>query len=37
VVVVRQDAPDLLAFTSAAIRELEQTGGLARLRQRWHL
>ncbi|OLD36197.1 MAG: hypothetical protein AUI83_26570 [Armatimonadetes bacterium 13_1_40CM_3_65_7] len=37
VVVVRQDAPDLLAFTSAAIRELEQSGGLARLRQRWHL
>jgi len=37
VVVVRADAPDLLAFTSAAIRELEQTGGLTRLRQRWHL
>jgi polar amino acid transport system substrate-binding protein len=37
VVVVRADAPDLLAFTSAAIRELEETGGLTRLRQRWHL
>ena len=37
VVVARADAPDLLTFTSAAIRELEQTGGLAQLRQRWHL
>jgi polar amino acid transport system substrate-binding protein len=37
VVVARADAPDLLAFTSAAIRELEQSGGLAQLRQRWHL
>jgi len=37
VVVARADAPDLLAFTSAAIRELDQTGGLAQLRQRWHL
>lgn len=37
VVVVRQDAPDLLAFTSAAIHELEESGGLTRLRQRWHL
>ncbi len=37
VVVVRADAPDLLAFTSAAIQELEQRGGLAQLRQRWHL
>jgi ABC-type amino acid transport substrate-binding protein len=37
VVVVREDAPDLLAFTSAAIHELEQTGGLTRLRERWHL
>lgn len=37
VVVVRPDAPDLLAFTSAAIRELEQRGGLAQLRRRWHL
>ena len=37
VVQVRDDAPDLLAFTSAAIRELKQNGGLAQLRQRWHL
>jgi polar amino acid transport system substrate-binding protein len=37
VVVTRADAPDLLAFTSAAIRELERTGGLAQLRQRWRL
>jgi polar amino acid transport system substrate-binding protein len=37
VVVVRGDAPDLLAFTSAAIQELQQRGGLAQLRQRWHL
>ena len=37
VVGVRPDGPDLLAFVSAAIRELEHTGGLAQLRQRWHL
>jgi polar amino acid transport system substrate-binding protein len=37
VVAARADAPDLLAFTSAAIRELEQTGGLAQLRERWRL
>lgn len=37
VVVVRAGAPDLLAFTSSAIQELEQRGGLAQLRQRWHL
>lgn len=37
VVGVRADAPDLLAFTSAAIRELTQSGGLAQLRRRWHL
>lgn len=37
VVVARADAPDLLEFTSAAIRELEQTGGLAQLQQRWRL
>ncbi len=37
VVVVRADAPDLLAFTSAAIEELERGGGLAQLRQRWRL
>jgi ABC-type amino acid transport substrate-binding protein len=37
VVVVRASAPDLLVFTSAAIQELEQRGGLAQLRQRWHL
>lgn len=37
VVGVRPDGPDLLAFISAAIRELEHTGGLAQLRQRWHL
>lgn len=35
VVVGRPDAPDLLAFVSAAIRELDQRGGLAQLRQRW--
>jgi polar amino acid transport system substrate-binding protein len=37
VVVVRPDAPDLLTFVSAAIRELDQRGGLAQLRQRWRL
>ncbi|TMI87206.1 MAG: amino acid ABC transporter substrate-binding protein [Bacillati bacterium ANGP1] len=37
VVGVRPDGPDLLVFVSAAIRELEHTGGLAQLRQRWHL
>lgn len=37
VVVARPDAADLLAFISVAIRELERTGGLAQLRQRWHL
>jgi polar amino acid transport system substrate-binding protein len=37
VVLVRADAPDLLAFTSAAIGELKQNGGLTQLRQRWHL
>jgi len=37
VVVVRPNAPDLLAFTSAAIQELEQRGGLAQLRRRWQL
>jgi ABC-type amino acid transport substrate-binding protein len=34
---VRPDAPDLAAFVSAAIRELERNGGLAQLRRRWHL
>ena len=37
VVVVRPDAPDLLAFISAAIRELERQHGLDQLRQRWRL
>jgi ABC-type amino acid transport substrate-binding protein len=37
VVVVRPNAPDLLAFTSAAIQELDQRGGLAQLRRRWQL
>lgn len=37
VVVARAGASDLVAFTSAAIRELEQRGGLDRLRQRWHM
>jgi ABC-type amino acid transport substrate-binding protein len=37
VVVVRADAPDLLTFTSAAIRELERQHGLDQLRQRWRL
>lgn len=37
VAVVRADAPDLLTFTSAAIRELERQHGLEQLRQRWRL
>ncbi|HET8998347.1 MAG TPA: transporter substrate-binding domain-containing protein [bacterium] len=37
VVVVRPRAPDLLAFTSAVIQELDQRGGLAQLRRRWQL
>jgi polar amino acid transport system substrate-binding protein len=34
---VRPDAPDLAAFVSAAIHELERNGGLAQIRRRWHL
>ncbi len=37
VVVVRQDAPELAAFVSAALRELTQNGGLGQLRRRWNL
>ena len=37
VVVVRPDAPDLVAFVSVALRELTQNGGLAQLRKRWDL
>jgi polar amino acid transport system substrate-binding protein len=37
VVVVSKDAPDLASFVSAALHELDRDGGLARLRERWHL
>ncbi len=37
VAVARADAPDLAAFVSAAIRELDRSGGLAQLRRRWRL
>lgn len=37
VAVARPDAPDLAAFVSAAIRELQRNGGLELLRRRWHL
>lgn len=37
VIGIRPDAPDLGAFVSAAIRELDGSGGLAQLRKRWHL
>ncbi len=37
VVVVRPNAADLLAFTSAVIQELDRRGGLAQLRRRWQL
>lgn len=37
VIVVRDNAPDLLEFTSAAIHELERQHGLDQLRQRWRL
>lgn len=37
VVVVRQDAPELAAFVSAALHELTRNGGLDQLRRRWNL
>lgn len=37
VAAARPDAPDLAAFVSAAIRQLQQDGGLDQLRRRWHL
>lgn len=37
VIVVRDNAPDLLEFTSAAIHELERQHGLDQLRQRWRM
>jgi polar amino acid transport system substrate-binding protein len=37
VVLVRPGAPDLAAFVSTALRELDHNGGLAQLRKRWGL
>jgi len=32
-----ESAPDLAGFVADALQQLGQTGGLARLRERWHL